>query len=89
MLISNTSCVTTQKNDNCSIEKVLNVVANDDSTYYMEVTFNCCALRNEREARVKKELTNKYPQTKDKTLHINEYLGKMYNEYKYEISITN
>jgi hypothetical protein len=40
-----------------------------------------------RETLVRNELINRYPSIENKTICIDEYLGKRYNEYRYEISI--
>jgi hypothetical protein len=40
-----------------------------------------------RKELVKSEMLNKYSMTQNQTICVDEYLGKKYNEYRYEISI--
>jgi hypothetical protein len=65
---------------------VLKVIENNES-YYMQVRFNYCAPRETRESLVKEELINRFPLIRNKIIKVEEYLGKMYNEYKYEIKV--
>ena len=53
----------------------------------MQVRFNRCTSKEKREILVKNELMNRYPISQNKIMCIDEYLGKMYNEYRYEIKI--
>lgn len=87
MMLSLSSCVSTKECENCKIEKVLDIVVKNDNLYSMQVKFNRCTSKEKRETLVKNELINKYPKIKNKTIYVDEYLGKMYNEYRYEISI--
>ena len=87
MMLSFSSCISKKGIEKCKIEKVLNVVVNNDNSYVMQVKFNNCVSRELRETLVKNELMNRYPLTKDKTISVEEYLGKLYNEYRYEIQV--
>lgn len=86
-MLSSSSCVSTKECENCKIEKVLDIVVKNDNLYSMQIRFNRCTSMEMREALVKNELINKYPTIKNKMIYVDEYLGKMYNEYRYEISI--
>jgi hypothetical protein len=72
--------------ETCEIKEVLKVVENND-LYYMQVKFNHCASKESRESLIKEELRNRFPLIRNKTIQVEEYLGKMYNEYKYEIKV--
>ena len=87
MMLSFSSCISKKGIEKCKIEKVLNVVVKNDNSYVMQVKFNNCVSKELRETLVKNELMNRYPLTKDKTISVEEYLGKLYNEYRYEIQV--
>lgn len=87
MMLYFSSCTSKKNIKKCTIEKVLDVVEKDDSSYVMQVKFNNCVSKELREALVKNELMNRYPLTKDKTISVEEYHGKLYNEYRYEIQV--
>ncbi len=87
MMLSFLSCISKKGIEKCKIEKVLNVVVKNDNSYVMQVKFNNCVSRELRETLVKNELMNRYPLTKDKTISVEEYQGKLYNEYRYEIQV--
>ena len=73
--------------ENCQIEKVLDVVVKNDNLYSMQIKFSHCDSKELRETLIKNELINRFPLTRNRTIHVEEYLGKMYNEYKYEIKV--
>ena len=87
MMLSSLSCVSSKECENCKIEKVLDIVVKNDNLYSMQVRFNRCTSKEKREILVKNELMNRYPISQNKIMCIDEYLGKMYNEYRYEIKI--
>jgi hypothetical protein len=72
--------------ENCKIEKILKVTSHDN-LYYMQVKFNHCNSKELRETLIKEEIRNQFPLLQNETIYIEEYLGKMYNEYKYEIKV--
>ena len=86
MLLSS-SCFSTKRCERCKIEKVSTIVVKSDNSYSMQVRFNRCNSKYMRETLVRNELINRYPSIENKTICIDEYLGKRYNEYRYEISI--
>ncbi|GAB6013234.1 hypothetical protein MK137Hg34_000279400 [Viscerimonas tarda] len=71
---------------NCEIKEALKVVENND-LYYIHVKFNNFTSKESRESLIKEEMRNRFPLIRNKTIQVEEYLGKMYNEYKYEIKI--
>jgi hypothetical protein len=79
-------CASNKSTENCEITKVLKVIENNES-YYMQVRFNHCTSKEARESLIKEELINRFPLIRTKTVKVEEYLGKMYNEYKYEIKV--
>jgi hypothetical protein len=87
MMLSSSSCASTKDIENCEIKKVLDVVVKNDNLYSMQIRFNRCTSKELRETLVKNELMNRFPLTKDRTIYVEEYLGKMYNEYRYEVRI--
>lgn len=85
--MSLSACCTSNKSmENCEIMKVLKVVENNES-YYMHVRFNHCTSKDVRENLIKEELTSRFPLIRNKTIRVEEYFGKKYNEYKYEIEV--
>ena len=86
MLLSS-SCFSTKRCESCKIEKVLIIAVKNDNLYSMQVRFNRCNSKYMRETLVRNELINRYPSIENKIICIDEYLGKRYNEYRYEISI--
>lgn len=87
MMLYFSSCTSKKNIKKCTIEKVLDVVEKDDSSYVMQVKFNNCVSKELRETLVKNELMKRYPLTKDRIIHIDENLGKLYNEYRYGIKV--
>ena len=81
------SCVSNKGIGNCVIKKVSSVIVENDDLYYMKILFNHCTSKELRENLVKDEMKNRFPLTKDRTIRVEEYLGKIYNEYRYEIKI--
>ena len=85
-MVYSASCVSLNNCEKCNIEKVLDFAVINKYSYSMQVRFNHCKLRKDREDLVKKEMIKKYPNVKKEAIYIDEYLGKMYNEYRYKIS---
>jgi hypothetical protein len=80
-------CISNKNMGNCEIVKVIKVTAENDDSYYIQVKFNRCTSKEQRENLIKEELRNRFPLIGDRIIHLVEYLGKMYNEYKYEIKV--
>ena len=87
MILTFSSCISKRNIENCEIKEVLRAAAENNDLYYMQIKFNYCTSRDLRETLVQNELINRFPLTKNRTIYINEYLGKIYNEYKYEIKV--
>ena len=79
--------ISNKRVENCQIEKVLDVVVKNDNLYFMQIKFSHCDSKELRETLIMNELINRFPLTRNKTINVEEYLGKMYNEYKYEIKV--
>ena len=73
--------------ENCDIKEILKVTAENNDSYYMQVKFSHCASKRLREDLIKEELRSRFPLIGNRTVYVSEYLGKMYNEYKYEIKV--
>ena len=73
--------------ENCVIKKVIKLTAKNNDLYYMQVRFSHCDSIELRKRLIKEELLNKFPKIGNRAVNIEEYLGKMYNEYKYEIKV--
>jgi hypothetical protein len=88
MILSSSSCISKKNGKNCEIKEILKVTAeNNGLNYYMHIKFSHCTSKELRETLVKNELMNRFPLTRNRTIYVEEYLGKMYNEYKYEIKV--
>jgi hypothetical protein len=85
-MIFSSCCIFNKSMENCEIKEVLKVVENND-LYYMHVRFNHCVSKDLRENLIKEELINRFPIIMNRVVLVEEYLGKMYNEYKYEIKV--
>jgi len=86
-MLSFLSCASKKNIENCEIKKVLKVTAENNNLYYIHIKFSHCASKELREILVKNELMNRFPLTENGGIYVEEYLGKMYNEYKYEVKV--
>ena len=87
MMLSSSSCASKKDIGNCEIRKVLKATSESNDLYYMQVKFSRCTSKELRENLIKEELRNRFPIIGNRTIYMEEYLGKMYNEYKYEINV--
>lgn len=87
IILSSSSCVSRKTMENYKIKKVLEVTVESDELFYMHIKFSHCTSKEVRENLIKKELRNRFPFIRNKKIYVEEYLGKMYDEYKYEIKI--
>ncbi len=87
MMLSFSSCASKKNIENCEIKEVLEIVDKNDNSYVMQVKFKNCTSKELRETLVKNELMNRFPLTKDRTIYVEEYVGKLYNEYRYGIKV--
>ena len=76
-----------KKCENCKIKSVLYFEAKNDSSYSMQVRFNKRSSMEKRKELVKTEMIKRHTKSQNQTICIDEYLGKKYNEYRYEIKI--
>jgi hypothetical protein len=81
------NCISNKNMENCKIKTVLRVSQDSENSYFMHVKFNTCKAEGERIALIKNELKARFPFVENKTIKVKEYLGKMYNEYKYDIQV--
>ncbi len=87
MMLSSSSCVSKKSIENCKIEKVLDIVNRNDNLYIMQVRFNSCTSNELRRLLIKEELINRFPLIGNRTIYAEEYAGKIYNEYRYEVKV--
>lgn len=80
------SCVSKKVCGKCEIESVLYLDTIRDNFYSMQVRFNQCYSKEKRKELVK-DVINNYTTSQNQIVCIDEYLGKKYKEYRYEISI--
>lgn len=86
-MVLSVSCVSNKGMKNCEIIKVIKATVESNDSYYMHVEFNHCTSKEQRKILIKEELRSRFPLIGERTIHLEEYLGKMYNEYKYEIKV--
>ena len=87
MMLFSSSCASKKSIEDCKIDKVLKAIAASDELYHLQVKFSHCASIELRETLIKEEIRSRFPLLHDKTIYVEEYLGKMYNEYKYKIKV--
>ena len=83
------SCVTKKVCEKCTIESVLYFEAKRENFYLMQVRFNHCLSMEKRKELVRDEVIKRHPISQNQTICIDEYPGKKYNEYRYEINVKN
>lgn len=86
-LMSITSCIANKNMKNCEIKEISEFTVQKDGSYYIKAKFNHCELNVDRENLIKEEMKKRFPTINDKAIFVKEYLGKIYNEYKYEVRI--
>jgi hypothetical protein len=80
-------CASSKSIENCRIRKVLAATVENNNLYYMHVKFNYCTSKELRKGLIEEEIRNRFPLTRNRMIYVEEYLGKIYNEYKYEIKV--
>ena len=78
MSIISFSCFSNRGREKCEVKRILSSKENNH-IYYIHILFNHCISQEER------IYASSFKN--DNVIHIEEYLGKMYNEYKYEIKV--
>jgi hypothetical protein len=87
MMLFPSSCASRKSIENCEVKEILKVTVESDDLYYMHIKFSRCVSKELRENLIKEELRNRFPLIGNRMIYVKEYLGKMYNEYKYEIKV--
>ncbi|MDR1003459.1 MAG: hypothetical protein LBL97_00405 [Prevotellaceae bacterium] len=87
IVLLSSSCASWKNIENCEIQRVIVITDESDDLYYLRVKFNSCASKELRENLVKEELRNRFPLIGNKTIYVEEYPGKLYNEYNYKIKV--
>ena len=84
MIVISSSCCTSKKSmEKCKVE--FTVVSKN--CYYINIVFSHYTSKQLRENLVKKLIVYKIPSINNKEIQVQEYLGKLYNQYKYEVKI--
>ena len=88
MSIFSFSCFSNRGREKREVRRILSSKENNH-IYYIHILFNHCFSQEERKVLALKEIKLIYASSfkNDNVIHIEEYLGKMYNEYKYEIKV--
>jgi hypothetical protein len=87
-MILSSSCASFGKGiESYKIEQVLEIITENAGSYYMKIKFNRPPKKKLRESLVKEEFKNRFPQMGNRTVYIKEYLGKLYGEYLYDITV--
>lgn len=81
------SCVSNKNSLNCKIKKIIEFTVENEDSYYINVIFYRCESKELREILIQNELFDKYPSTKERKIQVQEYLGKLNNQYKYAIKV--
>ena len=82
------SCAPNRNAKTCKINKVLNIIDRRDDSYSVKVKFTgCISNKDLRKILVENEIRKRFSKIEKKTIHIDEYIGKIYNEYLYEIKV--
>ena len=86
IVISSSCCISKESMEKCKMKEVEFTVVNENC-YYINIIFSHCTSKGLRENLVKKVIVNKFPSINNKEIQVQEYLGKLYNQYKYEVKI--
>ena len=85
--ILNFSCNTVQSIPKCEIVKIFQADQLSDDSYFYYVKFKECSTKELRESLLKSDIAHRFSTINGREIQVYEYLGKLYNEYKYEIKI--
>ena len=87
MIVISSSCCTSKKSmEKCKMKEVEFKVVSKNC-YYINIVFSHYTSKQLRENLVKKLIVYKIPSINNKEIQVQEYLGKLYNQYKYEVKI--
>ena len=86
IVISSSCCISKESMEKCKMkEEEFTVVSKN--CYYINIVFSHYTSKQLRENLVKKLIVYKIPSINNKEIQVQEYLGKLYNQYKYEVKI--
>ena len=87
IIVISSSCCTSKKSmEKCKMKEVEFTVVSKNC-YYINIVFSHYTSKQLRENLVKKLIVYKIPSINNKEIQVQEYLGKLYNQYKYEVKI--
>ena len=86
IVISFSCCISKESMEKCKMKDVEFTVVSKNC-YYINIVFSHYTSKQLRENNVKKLIVYKIPSINNKEIQVQEYLGKLYNQYKYEVKI--
>ena len=86
IVISSSCCISKESMEKCKMNEVEFTVVSKNC-YYINIVFSHYTSKQLRENLVKKLIVYKIPSINNKEIQVQEYLGKLYNQYKYEVKI--
>lgn len=86
IVISSSCCISKESMEKCKMKEVEFTVVRKNC-YYINIVFSHYTSKQLRENLVKKLIVYKIPSINNKEIQVQEYLGKLYNQYKYEVKI--
>ena len=86
IVISSSCCISKVSMEKCKMKEVEFTVVSKNC-YYINIVFSHYTSKQLRENLVKKLIVYKIPSINNKEIQVQEYLGKLYNQYKYEVKI--
>lgn len=87
MIVISSSCfISKESMEKCKMKEVEFTVVSKNC-YYINIVFSHYTSKQLRENLVKKLIVYKIPSINNKEIQVQEYLGKLYNQYKYEVKI--
>ena len=81
IVISSSCCISKESMEKCKMKEVEFTVVSKN------IVFSHYTSKQLRENLVKKLIVYKIPSINNKEIQVQEYLGKLYNQYKYEVKI--
>lgn len=86
IVISSSCCISKESMEKCKMKEVEFTVVSKNC-YYINIVFSHYTSKQLRENLVKKLIVYKIPSINNKEIQVQEYLVKLYNQYKYEVKI--
>lgn len=84
ILISSSCCVFKKSLDECKIKEI-NFTAVNENCYSMNIIFSHSSSKELRMSIAIKKIGNRFPLIRNNEIQVQEYLGELYNQYKYEV----